>query len=74
MKSIDVVMRELCLAIADGRSARQMSGETAPAGGNEGGDASGAPGRGDRRGSRRPQTRAGELAGQDAPAQGAAAQ
>lgn len=74
MKSIDVVMRELCLAIADGRSARQMSGEAAPAGGNEGGDASGAPGRGDRRGSRRPQTRAGELAGQDAPAEGAAAQ
>jgi small subunit ribosomal protein S2 len=73
MKSIDVVMRELCLAIADGRSARQMSGETAPAGGNEGGDASNAPGRGDRR-SRRPQTRAGELAGHDAPAEGAAAQ
>jgi small subunit ribosomal protein S2 len=73
MKSIDVVIRELCLAVNDGRQARQMSGEAAPAGSNEGGDASNAPGRGDRRGSRRPQTRAGELAGQDAP-EGAAAQ
>ncbi|HEX8878195.1 MAG TPA: 30S ribosomal protein S2 [Phycisphaerales bacterium] len=72
MKSIDVVIRELCLAVNDGRQARQMSGETAPTGG-EGGDASNAPGRGDRR-SRRPQTRASELAGQDAPAEGAAAQ
>ena len=51
-----------------------MSGETAPTGGNEGGDASNAPGRGDRRSSRRPQTRASEMAGQDTPAEGAAAQ
>lgn len=71
MKSIDVVIRELCLAVNDGRQARQMSGEAAPAGA-EGGDASNAPGRGERR-SRRPQTRAGEMAGQDTP-EGAAAQ
>ncbi|MBL8875798.1 MAG: 30S ribosomal protein S2 [Phycisphaerae bacterium] len=69
MKSIDVVVRELCLAVVDGRQSRQLSGEN-PSGGD---DASG-PGRGDqpRRG-RRPQTRAGELANQEVP-EGASAQ
>lgn len=69
MKSIDVVVRELCLAVVDGRQSRQPSGEN-PSGGD---DASG-PGRGDQpRRSRRPQTRAGELANHEVP-EGASAQ
>lgn len=61
MKSIDVLVRELCLAISDGRQARQLSGEAAPVGE---GDAPGGPGRGESRRSRRPSTRADELASQ----------
>lgn len=65
MKSIDVVVRELCLAVVDGKQSRQLSGEN-PAG--TGDDAAG-PGRGDqqRRSSRRPQTRASEIANQEVP-------
>ncbi|MBX3389625.1 MAG: 30S ribosomal protein S2 [Phycisphaeraceae bacterium] len=63
MKSIDVVVRELCLAVVDGKSARQISGEN-PSGGS--GDESSGPGRGDQqRRSRRPQTRANEMASQE---------
>lgn len=64
MKSIDVVVRELCLAVVDGKSARQINGEN-PSGGG-GGDESSGPGRGDQpRRSRRPQTRANEMASQE---------
>lgn len=70
MKSIDVVVRELCLAVVDGKSARQINGEN-PSGG---GDESSGPGRGDQpRRSRRPQTRANEMASQEVP-EGASAQ
>jgi len=73
MKSIDVVVRELCLAVVDGKSARQINGENPSSGGGD--DASG-PGRGDqqRRSSRRPATRASEIATQEVPEGASAAQ
>lgn len=66
MKSIDVVVRELCLAVVDGRQSRTPAGDAGgPGGGDEGGSG---PGRGDQsRRSRRPQTRAGEMASQEVP-------
>ncbi|MBS0191652.1 MAG: 30S ribosomal protein S2 [Phycisphaerales bacterium] len=71
MKSIDVVVRELCLAVVDGKQARTMTGGDSGPGGEDGGSG---PGRGDQpRRSRRPQTRAGEMASQEVP-EGASAQ
>ncbi len=68
MKSIDVIVRELCLAVVDGRQQRTPAGE----GGGGGDDSSSGPGRDQpRRSSRRPQTRAGEIASAEV-AQGAA--
>jgi small subunit ribosomal protein S2 len=78
MRSIDVVIRELCLAIAEGKQARTMNqagdqrGPGGPGGGEGGEGGAGGPG-GDRpRRSRRSQFRADDTAG--APAEAPAAQ
>ncbi|MBS0186707.1 MAG: 30S ribosomal protein S2 [Planctomycetes bacterium] len=68
MKSIDVVVRELCLAVVDGRQQRQPAGESSGSG-----DESSGPGRDQPRRSRRPQTRANEMASQEV-VEGASAQ
>ena len=58
MKSIDVIVRELCLAVAEGRQTR--SGESAPAGEASAPGSSAGAGDSPRRSSRRPTTRAAE--------------
>jgi len=63
MRSIDVIIRELCLAIADGKAARQQAKGGAPVGAPEAGDQ---PGDAGARRSRRAQFRADEP-GADAP-------
>lgn len=57
MRSIDVMVRELCLAIAEGRTAREQAKAAAAAGGADGA-AGAAGGAGDPRRSRRAQFRA----------------
>ncbi|MDX2116708.1 MAG: 30S ribosomal protein S2 [Planctomycetota bacterium] len=58
MKSIDVIIRELCLAVAEGR--QQRAGETAASGDAPAAGASTGSGDAPRRSSRRPSTRAAE--------------
>lgn len=59
MRSIDVMVRELCLAIAEGKTAREAAKAAASAGGPDAaGGAGGAGGAGDPRRSRRAQFRA----------------
>ncbi|MGQ0627862.1 MAG: 30S ribosomal protein S2 [Phycisphaerales bacterium] len=59
MRSIDVIIRELCLAIAEGKSQRVSKGDGRPESAGTGAEANGAAGDGQRR-SRRSQFRADE--------------
>jgi hypothetical protein len=66
MRAIDVVVRELCLAVAEGRQARQDKGLSDAPAQPAGGDRGERPERGDKgdggRRSRRPSSRADEIA------------